>query len=47
MSTFCLGWNFGSDTGVHAPGLAESSANGDTENESISSNSKLKIWPLL
>lgn len=44
MSTFYLGWNFGSDTGVHAPGLAKSSTNGDTENESISSNSKLKIW---
>lgn len=47
MSTFCLGWNFGSDTRVHTPGLAKRSSNGDTENESISSTSKLKIRPLL
>jgi len=35
MSTFCLGWNFGSDTRVNTPGLAKRSSKGDTENESI------------
>lgn len=47
MSTFCLGWNFGSDTRVSTLGLAKRSSNRDTENESISSTSKLKMWPLL
>lgn len=44
MSTFCLGWNFGSDTRVNTPSLAKGK---DTENESSSSTSKLKICPLL